>query len=148
MKRFLIAILASTFLLPVCGSVLAFAATEISHHNGAHHSVQNTSSKEMHESDMSTMENNPILVDSLCEEHISNPSGIGCCDSSHANSKIGIWQKWETLKYVNNISVAPFFVSQDSIHEESEFIRIHPSTAPPPDKQSYASLVGIIKRLD
>ena len=148
MKRFLIAILASTFLLPVCGSVLAFAATEISHHNDAHHSVQSTPSMEMHESNMPTMENNPILVDSLCAEHISAPSGIGCCDSSHANSKIGIWQKWETLTYINDISVAPFFVFRDSIHEESEFIRIHPSTAPPPDKQSYASLVGIIKRLD
>lgn len=93
MKRLLIAILASTFLLPVCGSVLAFAATEVSHHVGAHHSVQDTPSMEMHESDMSTMENSSILVDSLCEEHITNPSGIGCCDSSHSNSKIGIWQK-------------------------------------------------------
>lgn len=148
MKWLLIAILALTFLLPVCGSVVVFAATEVSHHNGAHHSVQNMPSTEMHESNMPTMGNNPILVDSLGEEHISNPSGIGCCDSSHSNFKIGIWQKGEMHKYINNIGVTPFFVSPDSIHEESKSIRIHPSTAPPPDKQSYANLVGIIKRLD
>lgn len=73
---------------------------------------------------------------------------IDCCAGNHTDAKIGIWEKWATEKTVKFITTRPISFYADAIESDPTTFQSYSATAPPWDKLSYSSLVGIVKRLD
>lgn len=100
--------------------------------------------------DMVSHENATITEGSVCEHpHVGDSPMIDCCVSGHSQYFIGTPETRQTEKLLKTTTASFFFTNTVSDSDIFLLSSNHPSTAPPPsDKQSYSSLVGIIKRLD
>lgn len=149
MKRFLVVLLALTFSLPICGNVFAFSpmSMDMDSSQGMGYSEMVSTLWEM---PSTALQDESVSVDLTCNHQNTTPSpGMSCCNSDTTHSKIGMWEWWASEKTIKSFSTTTYPVPTDADYKSlAVFCESHPSTAPPPDRQSYSSLVGIIKRLD
>ncbi len=135
MKRFLIALLAITFLAPATGSVFALSTMEMDHS-----SAMIAVGMAMADSDS---------MDTVCDHHTPVSSqAMDCCNPELTHAKIGIWEN-----RTSEVSVPLFHQIRFPLFTDAKYTIFaqhsrYYSTAPPPNPQIYSNLVGIVKRLD
>jgi len=149
MRRLITLILATAFILPVCGNVLAYAPMDMGTVSPKIETMEMTS--EAHEAAM-TMNSDHFQVeriDSSCEHQSnSSSSGMDCCNTDSDHSKIGILVggpgekivKYVKIGFVSSVEFLPAELVKPS--------KFQFSTAPPENRENYANLIGIIKNLN
>lgn len=91
-----------------------------------------------------------IAENFVCEHpHVGDSPTLDCCTSGHSPYFLGTLETRPTEKLLKTTTAPFLFANAVSDADTFPSSSHHPSTAPPPpDRQSYSSLVGIIKRLD
>lgn len=151
MRRLITLILATTFILPVCGNVLAYAPMDM-----GTVSAKMEISSQVHETMMDMTSEAPEIainltenIDSSCEQEVpSSSSGMDCCNTDSDHSKIGILVGGPGEKIVKYVKIG-FVLPQEFLPVELKKTgKFQFSTAPPENRESSANLVGIIKNLN
>ena len=149
MRRLITLILATAFILPVCGNVLAYVPMDM---GTTSVKIEINTTSEAHETAMGTMNSEHFQaenIDSSCEQEVpSSSSGMDCCNTDSDHSKIGILVGGpgeKIVKYVKIGFVSPVEFLPVELVKPGKF---QFSTAPPENRESYANLVGIVKNLN